>query len=82
MAAPMCKLWLEKIALNPCGGENLPQPISQDRARQRLTIRQYEQGARDIFSQGEVSQKGLNCAEGCPSQTNMDVATLTEQIHF
>ena len=40
MAAPMWKLWLEKIALNPCGGENLLQPISQDWARQRLTIRQ------------------------------------------
>ena len=42
-------------------------------------MREWEQGARDISSQGEVSQQ---CAERCPSQTNMDVATLTERICF
>ena len=32
--------------------------------------------------QGEVSQQSMNCTEGCPSQTNMDVATLTDWIRF
>ena len=63
-----------EIALNPRGRENLPQPIGQDCARQRLTICKKEQGARDISSYGEVCQQSVNSAEGCPSQTNMDVA--------
>ena len=71
-----------EIALNPLGRENLPQPIDQDCARQRLTICKKEQGARDISSHGEVCQQSVNSAEGCPSQTNMDVAALTERIHF
>ena len=71
-----------EIALNPRGRENLPQPIGQDCARQRLTIRKKEQGARDISSYAEVCQQSVNCAEGCPSQTNMDVAALTERIRF
>ena len=71
-----------KIALNPRGGENLLQPIGQDCARQRLTIRKKKQGARDISSYGEVCQQSMNCAEVCPSQANMDVAALTERIRF
>ena len=34
-----------EIALNSCGREYLPQPISKNCARQRLTTRQKEQGA-------------------------------------
>ena len=71
-----------EIALNPRGRENLPQPIGQDCARQRLTICKKEQGARGISLYGEVCQQSVNSAEGCPSQTNMDVAALTEQIRF
>ena len=71
-----------KIAFNPCGRENLPQPIGQDWAIQRLTIRMKEQGARDISLYREVSQQSVNCAKGYPSQTNMDVATLTGWICF
>ena len=71
-----------EIALNPLGRENLPQPISQDCARQRLTICKKEQGARGISLYGEVCQQSVNSAEGCPSQTNMDVAALMERIRF
>ena len=71
-----------EIALNPRGRENLPQPIGQDCARQRLTICKKEQGASGISSYGEVCQQSVNSAEGCPSQTNMDVAALTERIRF
>ena len=71
-----------KSFLNPRGRENLPQPIGQDCVRQRLTICKKEQGARGISSYGEVCQQSVNSTEGCPSQTNMDVAALTERICF
>ena len=71
-----------EIALNPRGRENLPQSIGQNCTRQRLTTRKKEQGARGLSLYGEVCQQSVNCAEGCPSQTNEDVAALTEQIRF
>ena len=55
-----------EIALNPRGRENLPQPIGQNCARQRLTTRKKEQGARGLSSYGEVCQQSVNCAEGGP----------------
>ena len=79
---PNAEAVARKIAVNPCGRENLPQPIGQDWARQRLTVRKKEQGAWDISSNREVSQQSMNCTERCPSQTNMGVATLTERIRF
>ena len=79
---PNAEAMAGKIALNPRGRENLPQPVSQDCARQRLTVRKKEQGARDISLYGEVCQESVNCAKGCPSQTNMDVAALAERIRF
>ena len=79
---PNAEAVAREISLNPRGRENLPQPIGQNCARQRLTTRKKEQGARGLSSYGEVCQKSMHCAEGGPSQTNMDVAALTERIRF
>ena len=59
---PNAEAMAGKIALNPRGRENLPQPVSQDCARQRLTVRKKELGARDISLYGEVCQESVNCA--------------------